>query len=375
MEVTMSILKRLGALVGVWILGLGAAVLVAVGPGAAGPAQAAPPDAWGFAYLHDPAPAPGTVLDPTRQWGSWKTAFPADFATVDHVATGNYVVRFPHIGVPGGVAHVTAVVGSRPIWCGLGKWFERGGDEYVEVQCWGIGGIPVDSRFGIVFSAKFAPLVVLGGGYAYTHVDAAGTLLDSYNSAGGTNAASAGGAGTYKVLLPGVGVAGAFAGNVQVTAAEPDRDRRCKVADVAVARADVVVYVACFDGLSAPADSAFTLTYHRERPVFGEVAPPKRFAYTVIGAVAPPGTDFNSAGAPNTVTPSGVGLTLVVFGQVGIRETHLQVTAVGGRPDFCSLQDVWRNIGQDGVIRNVICFDAAGSRADNAAFVTFSSRV
>jgi hypothetical protein len=371
MEGTMSIRRRLGALIAGAVLGVGGAVLAA-----AGPAHAAPPDVWGFAYSHDPAPPPGTVLDPTRQWGSWKTAFPADFATVDHIGIGEYLVRFPHIATTGGVAHVTAVLGTGPAWCQLGKWFPSGGDEYVEVRCYRHGGTPDDTRFAIVFSSKAGPLVVPGGGYAYVHADPAAALIDSYNSAGAPNAAGVGGPGFYKVYLPGVGTPGGFAGNIQVTAAEPGVPRRCKVADVAAAGTDIYVWVSCVDGSSLPADSTFTLTYHRERSVFGELAPPKRFGYVLNGTWAPPpGTNFNSAGAANLMIPSGPGQTLVVFRQLGVRETHTEVTAVGGKPDYCALQDVWRTFGSDGLVRNVICFDVTGAQADNASFVTFSSRV
>jgi hypothetical protein len=339
------------------------------------PAHASSPDAWGFAYMHDPTPPPGTVMDPTRQWGSWKTAFPFDFATVDHLGPGNYLVRFPHIAVHGGVAHVTAVIGAGPAWCQLGKWFPGGSDEYVEVQCYRHGGTPDDTRFAIVFSAKSGPLALPGGEYAYVHADSGAGLIDSYNSTGAPNAAGNGGAGFYKVYLPGVGLPGGFAGNVQVTAAEPGTSRRCKVADIA-GGVDIIVYVSCVDGSSAPADSTFTVSYHRERSVFGELAPPKRFGYVLSGTFAPPaGTDFNSAGAGNAIIPSGVGQYLVVFKLLGIRETHTAVTAVGGKPDYCALQDVWRNIGGDGVVRNVICFDVTGARAANPAFVAFSSRV
>jgi hypothetical protein len=366
----MQIRKRVGALAAMALLGVGGATVAAT------PAQAAPPVYWGFAYLHDPAPLPGTVMDPSRQWGGWKTAFPADFATVDHFGPGTYVVRFPHIGVPGGVAHVTAVLGGAPAWCQLDKWYPRHGDEYVEVQCYRHGGVPDDTRFAIVFSEKSGPLPVPGGEFAYVHADLTGTVLDSYNSTGAVNVVSAGGGGFYKVLLPGVTVPNVFAGNIQVTAAEPGLPRRCKVADIAVGGTDVYAYVSCVDELSLPADSTFTLSYHRERSVFGELAPPRRFGYVLSGAFAPPpGTDFNSVGAGNSVTPSGPGQYFVVFKQLGVRETHTEVTAVGGNPDYCALQDVWRNIGGDGVVRNVICFDATGSQADNQAFVTFSSRV
>jgi hypothetical protein len=315
------------------------------------------------------------VVDPTRQWGSWKTAFPADSATVRQTGAGRYLVRFPHIAVRGGVAHVTAVIGAGPAWCQLGRWFPSGRDEYVEVHCYRHGGTPADTRFGIVFSAKSGALAVPGGEYAYAHAGPGGALLDSYNSTGTANAGAYGGPGFYKVYLPGVGLAGGTAGNVQVTAAESQVPRRCKAADLA-GGTDVTVYVSCVDGSSAPADSAFTVSYHRARSVFGELAPPKRFGYVLSGTFAPPpGTEFNSAGAVNAVTPSGVGQYLVVLGRLGIRETHTQVTAFGGHPDYCVLQDVWHNIGGDGVVRNVICFDAAGAQADNAAFVTFSSRV
>jgi hypothetical protein len=365
----MSIRNRLGALVAAALLGLG-------GVAVAAPASAAPPARWGFAFNHDPTPLPGTTMDPTRQWGSWKPAFPADNATVDPLpGVGHYLVRFPHIGVRGGVAHVTAVLGNGPAWCQLGKWFPGGADEYVEVQCYRHGGVPLDSRFAVLFSAKFAPLAVPGGAYAYVHASATGALLTQYNSTGAPNASGAGGPGFYKVLLPGVGLPGGFAGNVQVSAAEPGVPRRCKVADIG-GGVDVTVFVRCVDGASAPADSAFTLTYHRERPVFGEVAPPKRFGYVVSSAFAPPpGTDFNSLGAPNAVVPSGPGQTLVRFGHLGVAQTHTQVTAIGGSPDYCVLQDVWRHIFSDGVIRNVICFNAAGAQADNPSFVTFTSRI
>jgi hypothetical protein len=369
----MSMRRRFGALVAGAVLAVTGTVAVP------GPAGAAPPSSvvWGFAYMHDPTPASGTVLDPSRQWGSWRTAFPLDLATVDHLGPGSYVVRFPHIATAGGVAHVTAVIGTGPSWCQLGKWYPQGSDELVEVQCFRHGGTPDDTRFAIVFSDRSGPLAVPGGGFAYVHADAGASIVSEYNSTGAANAAGQGGAGFYKVLLPGVGAPPGVPGNFQVTAAEPGASRRCKVGDLAWSGADVYAYVTCVDGVtSSPADSAFTLTYHRERPVFGEMGPPKRFGYVLSGTfIPPPGTDFNSTGSANVMVPSGVGQTMVTFTKLGAKETHAEVTAFGGGPDYCSLQDVWHTNTGDGVIRNVICFDAAGAQADNPAFVTFTSRV
>jgi hypothetical protein len=278
--------------------------------------------------------------------------------------------------VAGGVAHVTAVIGPGAAWCQLGKWYPHGVDEDVEVQCYRHGGVPDDTRFAIVFSARSSPLAVPGGAYGYVHADPGGSIISEYNSTGAPNSSGYIGAGFYKVLLPGVGVATEFAGNVQVTAAEPGVARRCKVADYAWRGLDVYVYVSCVDGVTdKPADSTFTLTYHRERPVFGELAPPKRFGYVFSGTSAmSPATDFNSAGAGNAIVPAGVGQYLVAFKKLGVKETHAEVTAVGGGPDYCALQDVWHNIAGDGVVRDVICFDATGAQAANPAFVTFSSR-
>jgi hypothetical protein len=119
--------------------------------------------------------------------------------------------------------------------------------------------VPDDTRFAIVFSAKSGPLAVPGGEYAYVHADPGAGLIDSYNSTGALNAAGYGGAGFYRVYLPGVGVPGGLAGNIQVTAAESGVARRCKVAEI-IGCVDIVVYVACVDGSSAPADSTFTVS-------------------------------------------------------------------------------------------------------------------
>ncbi|HZN19559.1 MAG TPA: hypothetical protein VFB84_15470 [Micromonosporaceae bacterium] len=105
------------------------------------PARAAVPDAWGFAFMHNPAPAPGTVLDTTRQWGSWKVAHPLDWATVTEIAFGRYRVTFPHAASTRGVAHVTAVAGDAR-WCQVMAWAAGGVNETVDVQCYRNSGFP-----------------------------------------------------------------------------------------------------------------------------------------------------------------------------------------------------------------------------------------
>lgn len=335
------------------------------------PATAAAPDHWGFAYSNDPMPAAAYIPDMSRQWGSWKPAF-AGWASVQPVGVGRFLVRFPMIASRNGVAHVTAV-SSDPRWCQVENTFPLGADQGILVQCYRQGGAPDWTRFAVMYSTSSGPAAP--GAYAYLRSDPAGGLLHSYNSTGALNAVGQVGLGVYRVHLPDVGT-GKLAGHLQVTGQSPVAlPRHCKVARWDPAGRGYQVIVRCFDGAGAPADSGFNLTYHRERAVFGGLAPPKRFGYLWTPGLGTP-ADFNSAGAVNTVVVSGVGQRLVQFDAVGLAETHVQVTGFGNNPDYCGLQEVWKLIGGNAVVRNVICFDGiTGARADNDFFVSYTSRV
>jgi hypothetical protein len=334
----------------------------------AGPATAAVPDHWGFAYMNDATPVAGQVLDPTRAWGSWKALFPADPVRVWHNGSGRYLVRFPHIASRG-VAHVTAVAGDAR-WCQLQAAVPSGADQDVHVQCYRHGGAPQPATFSVVYSSSSgAP--VASGAYAYTYVDPAGNLVDSFNSTGAANAAVRGAVGRYRVTVP-APVSG-YEGGIEVTAEHANSPRRCKVDAWRPVVGGHFVYVNCYDQASALADSWFHLTYQQKRSHFGALAPPDNLAYLWSPALGGP-TDYNSQGGVNTITPSGVGQYLVVFPRIGVRETNVQATAYGPSPDYCNLQAPWGAVG-DLVVRNVICFNAAGAQAPNRFFVAGSSRV
>lgn len=338
----------------------------------AGPAPAAAPDHWGFAYLEDPNPGAAVIPDPTRQWGSWKAAFPASWATVQPIAVGRYLVRFPRIASRNGVAHVTAISGA-PRWCQVENTFPIGVDQAVLVSCHRHGG-PADwSRFAVMYSSSSK--VAAPGAYAYLLADSLGGLVHSYNSTGAPNSVAQVGPGVYRVHVDGVGT-GVLAGHLQVTAHSPNGiPRKCKVARWDPSGKGYHAIVRCFDGVGTPADSGFNLTYHRERAVFGGLAPPKRFGYLWSPGLGTP-ADYNSFGFVNSIVVTGIGQRLVRFPGVGVAETHVQVTAFGGSPDYCGLQEVWQLIGADAVVRNVICFDGiTGARANNEFFVSYTSRV
>ncbi len=339
------------------------AALVAV---PAAPARAALADQWGFAYNDRANPPAGYVMPTTRQWGSWKTMFPLDWATVSQVGVGFYEVKFPHIGGKG-VAHVTAV-NSGPVSCQLAKWGASGGSEIVYVRCHGPGGAPRDSAFTVMYSESSG---LSGAPYGWVHAAAGGGVHNEYNANGVPNTSVPIGTGTYEVTLPSLG--GGFDGNIQVTAAHSQQAARCKVARWAPFGSDQRVIVRCHDGAGALLKTDFTLTYHHKVAVFG--GSPRRFGYIwdTFGAI-PPGANINTSGALNTVVSAGVGLRLVTFPRIGLDQSHVQVTANGTGPEYCNLLAPWAIFGGDAVVRDVACYTVFGANVDHRSFVTYTSR-
>lgn len=335
------------------------------------PALADTADLWGFAFSHHPAPAVWTTMDTTRQWGSWKAAHPGDWAAVVRTNPGRYRVRFPHLASgKRGIVHLTAV-GSGPRWCTVVNWSPSGTDQLVEVQCAGPAG-PLDSQFTVMFTTSSGMLPAGSGSHAYVHHQ--GALQDSYNSTGAANTVSHTNPGEYLVRLPFVGENAVYAGNAQVTAVRPDgTPYRCKVGERwVVDGTHVAIPVRCFSPAGAPADSGFVLSYHRERAVTGELAPPKRFGYIWHMPPMVGSTNFNSLGLVNTAVAVAAGRYTLTVPGVGVRETHLQVTGYGNHPGYCAIAG-WSLSGAD-LLARISCFDAAGAFWNQSFLATATSR-
>ncbi|MGX4735594.1 hypothetical protein [Kitasatospora griseola] len=342
------------------VLALLAALLVAAVP-TAGPARAAVPDRWGFAFVDNPTPPTGYVPDPSRQWGSW--ASPASNpVTVDRTGPGSYVVHFPLIAGPGGVAHVTAVNRSGT-WCQLAGWGAVGSGIDVRVACYRRGGAPDNSPFTVLYTSSSGGPVP--GDYAYLDSAASGAPIDQYNSAGGGNVSSHGSTGLWTVRLPGVGSA-PNVGNVEVTAVDPTQGARCKVAEWVPSGGGQNVVVLCFDASNVPYDTEWTLSYSAERAVHGPAVPPQSFGYLWYNGSVPSGTNFNSVAGSNTLAV-GVPSTVTLPG-VAVPADHAQVTAFGGGAGWCQLALPWaRSAGA--VELYPICFSPGGSPV-TASFLT-----
>lgn len=345
------------------------AALLAVALPAAGPARAAVPDRWGFAFLDNPTPPVGYVPDPTRQWGSWPS--PAvNPVKVDQLAVGSYLVHFPLIAGPGGIAHATAV-GRTGNWCQIKGWSTAGTGQDVAVNCYKSGGAPDNTLFTVLYTTSSGTPSPAGGSYGYTYSAVSGAVLAQYNSAGAVNTVSHGSTGVWKAWLPGLGLSTA-AGNIEVTAVDAVQGARCKVADWVPGATGQTVVVACFNAANAPYDTQWTLSYSLKRAVHGPAFPPKSFGYLWFNGGVPAATNFNSSGAANTLAGS-VPFTVTLPG-VAVPSDTAHATAYGPGPGWCGLALPWaRSAGT--VSLYTICFNAGGSPVSAPFLTAYTSAV
>lgn len=345
------------------------AVVLAAGlTGGTASAQRAVPNVWGFAYVNVPFGIPS----PSHQAGSWPAA---SNVTVAPGVAGQVFVRFPTIGTPGGVVHVTAVTPAAA-WCQAQRWGQVAADEVVAVRCYRFGGVPAFTPFSITFEQSSGPLPAPRA-FGYVHFNGV-AVTSRYNSAGGFNTVAAGPPGVWTVTLPGLGSLGR-AGNIQVTAVNPAQAARCKVSGWAALPGAQLVQVRCHNAGVLPLVTGWTLTYQRQRAVTGGLNPPRNFAYTfdtlpaVAGPYSPaPPVNFNSQGGLNTIQGAGAGLRLVIFPQVGVLPDNVQVTAFGPGPEYCNLLTLWATFGGNAIVRDVACYSGL-VRTSRPSMTTYTS--
>ncbi|GAA3006778.1 hypothetical protein [Streptosporangium longisporum] len=337
-------------------------------PAASASAQASVPDRWGFALVTATSGTPPAAY----QAGSWPAGFTVG---VTPGGVGQTHVRFPKIGIDGGVVHVTSVAPTAS-WCQAQRWVPSGGNMVVTVQCYRYGGTPAFTPYSIVFAQSSG---TLPAPQAFGYVHHTGSFVaNQFNSAGGTNVVSGGGVGVWTVRLPGLGSAG-LAGNLQVTAVDATRPARCKVGAWTPSADAQLVQVRCHNATDVPLNTGWTLTYQRERAITGGALPPHKFGYTFDNlpynsgpyVPVPAAVNHNGQGSVNGIQSAGVGMRLVTFGALGSPPDHIQVTAYGPGPEYCNLQGVWVSAGSTQV-RNVACYSAT-TRMNRPSFVSHAS--
>jgi hypothetical protein len=345
-------------------LALGGGVATVVAPATA---QAAVPNAWAFALVSSP-------LGPVSASHSAESR-PAPVPTAAPAGPGVEVVRFRNIGFfKGGTVHVTAVT-DQLAWCQAQGWRTLGGSEFVTVRCF-VKGVASFVPFTVMYSQSSGRLP---GGLSYAYVSHGTTSGSSYNSTGHANTVTALGLGRWRVRLLGAGPA-TPSGGVQLTAVGTAA-RICDIVGRAQTLTAQFVTVACYTKAGVPAASGWTLTYQRGRAITG--TRPTRFAYTVNNkptfpgtyVPAPPGVNFNSTGAINTVG-GGSPEALVRFPKVGVLPNIVFVTPAATRPRVCNLNTTWfTQIGPPRavIVRDVICYTPTGAFTRAASFITYAS--
>lgn len=354
------------------ISGLTLALLLTA-PALVRPAEAATAGG-GFVFAHNPTAASYTPYSP-YQYNS--TSPFAAVNTITRSGVGSYTVRFPGLAVTGGTVHVTAY-GSTTHRCKVSSWAPEGTAERVHVLCTTIAGARVDTTF----TATFTSIQRVEAGRKLGYVWADNPTAASYtpatpyqaNSAGAVNTVTRSAVGTYRVQMPGLGVA---RGHVQVTAYGGTADH-CKTNGWGPTGTAQVIGVKCFTTAGAPVDSRYTLTYVDRTNILGlgvccnpdgnESA--YAWANNPTAASYVPSTSYQFADftdTAGTITRSGVGAYGVKWDYINLDHGNVQVTAYGSTNTTCKVSG-WNT--PSGV--QVRCFSATGAPADSMFDVAFT---
>jgi hypothetical protein len=320
---------------------------------------------WGYVWAHDGS-APNYVPSPAYQFNS------KGFTnTIDRLGTGSYLVKFPGLGVSGGMAHVTAY-GSSGESCKVQSWVPSGTLQRVWVRCFDSGGRPIDTRF----AASFVRSVAGTGRLAHLWADQASSPSYTpsptyqFNSTGSLNTIVRSGVGVYNAILTDLADTG---GNVKVTAYGTGSET-CKVQGWGPSGANIRAVVRCFSTTGAPVDTRFTLTYAKSLGITG--IPGTKAGYVLADQPASPSYtplashQFNFLGGSNTVSRSAVGQYTVNMPSLAAISGNVQVNSVGINSRECKVA-YWVPSGPDLSI-GVRCFTTGGAPADSKFVATFT---
>jgi hypothetical protein len=201
------------------------------------------------------------------------------------------------------------------------------------------------------------------------------TRAYQFNSTGGINTVDHDRTGRYIVRLPNLGAA---AGSVHVTAVgspvagdDASGAGTCNVEKWGPTSGDQYVWVRCFDLAGRAADGTFTVAYTNL------TSSPQPMAYLRATERNPsPSTytpplayQFNSTGAKNTVTRTGVGTYTAHLPGLASPSGYVQVTAFGSGSGRCQVTG-WGPKGTSQDV-NVRCFNADSVRTDTNFTLTY----
>jgi hypothetical protein len=346
---------------GIAVLSVAAPAVAAPPPGPAGTT----PTRSGYVVVRQPSVASYTPAFKDR--GNSE----GGVNTVTRTATGSWRITMPNLGASLGLVHVTPM-DSRLRRCFVTNW---GGsvDMGIDISCTLRSGAPVDTRFAVTFTDGTAGDGGALGRMGYVHNDepfGSSTPAYQYNSAIDTNDIVRQGVGSYRVVMPNIGVPG---GNVQVSSYQSLAG--CRAGAWGPNGAAEEVTVVCRAPGGAPADAQWQMLFVSKlgiegygtgrqtahlwanKPAAGSYRPADRYR-------------FSTAGRPSIIKRSGPGTYSVTLRGQPAGGAAL-VTAYGLANDrFCQLTSISKASAP--VRIGVACFRPDGSRADSRFTLTWA---
>jgi hypothetical protein len=230
-----------------------------------------------------------------------------------------------------------------------------------------------------VLAALLAPVLALTVGVPAAHAavpDAVGFVL--FNPVSATlpdawptgTSVTASATGHYVVRFPGIAARG---GVVHVTAVN-SRPHWCQAEKWTPSGADEIVYVACYATGGVPDVSGFSAIFASSSgPLPSSSLAGTRYGYVDAKATGSLISQYNSVGAVNGVTHTGIGTWVVKMPGLatpGPRAGGLQATAVNADlAAFCKVVN-WVAAGADQQIQ-VACFNRSGGPLDTEFTLSF----
>ena len=327
-----------------------------------------PGEAWAYAWASN-ASADHTPSSSYSR-NSSGDLFGAGVAnSIDHLATGQYLVAFPNIGSEWTGNLQVVAYGTDNARCKLRGTLTLFSSATARVDCHGPNGALKDSRFVVSYVRKGSPIGVGKGAYLLTTSEASGIVpvVNQWNSTGAPNSVERLSVGRYRATLPGQ-MPRPRGGTVQVTAYGSSSDY-CKVGSWSPSGDAITVDVRCFDTTGAASDSTFSLFYTPEHAAGGlsgghawandasdaEYSPSSSYEYTHKGGSGESATS-------TTAYRLGVGHYQIRYPFLSTTGSTALVTAYGTSANQCKIGSWTANAGD--ALVTVRCFNAAGNPVD-----------
>lgn len=325
---------------------------------------------WAFAWGDQPSTASYTANT------TWSRNSLGGNTTVTRNGVGSYTVSFPNVGRSIGGNVLVNAYGSDNVRCNSSGWGSSGTTLNANVSCYTPAGALADSRFVISYRKKGSSRGGYTGAYVWNNLSTSSGITSptyQWNSTGALNRVTRNSAGSYRVSLPGLGLA-AHGGTVQVSGYATTGS--CKVANWFPSGTTLDINVNCRNSAGAFADAMFTLSFDTFNAAAGSSA---GFAWAndAASAMYTPSTTYSRVSRSNVVQAGTITARRSALGEYsmaypvlnGGAGTSALVTAYGSGANYCKVR-FW---GGAPATVNVGCYTTAGALVDTQYVSNFAT--